>query len=435
MPRSPAALPGGSRVTDFISLGNIAKVYPRSKIRSALRKTGREGQRTRELPDYIIVYYILMLAFFPTAAYKEVLRMLLDGLQWLFGPHVAKVTATSAITQARQRIGPEPLKELYNQMVKPIATEKTRGATYREWSVHALDGTLVDVPDTKENAEFFGKHTNQNQAEAGYPKLRAVSLVECGTHVIHATELGWFRKHKQEDDREDDGGGDDRHSEKYLAGLLLPRFKKDMLTLADRNFFSFEFWCKAVKTGTALCFRIRDDVGVHVTKRLPDGSSLGELVRGSSKRCQVRLVEYTTKGSNEVVRLLTTILDHRKAPAKQLAILYHERWEIETTYKELKRHLNLSRITLRSKTPELIQQEFWGLLLTHYAVRGVMHEAALKADEDPDRISFTHSVNVIRRHIPRFGSFPPSTDSFRDNRGDTDAACFVQQGAAQASLQ
>ena len=417
MSRTPATLSSDIRLSDFVSLGNLAKVYPKSAIRAALRKTGREGERERELPDFITVYYILMLSFFPTAAYKEVLRVLLDGLQWLLGPHVAKVTVTSAVTQARQRIGPEPLKELYDRIVKPIATDKTRGARYRRWTVHALDGTLVDVPDTKANRDFFGKASNQNQADAGYPKLRAVSLVECGTHAIHGTELGWLKKRVEQEEEQPRKGKagsknseDDRHSERYLASLLLAKFSEGMLVLADRGFFSFSLWCRAAETGAALCWRIKDDVHVEIEKRLPDGSNLCVIKRGV-KEVQVRLIEYEIEGSTDVIRLLTNVLEHGDARAKELALLYHERWEIETTYRELKKHLNLSRITLRSKTPELVQQEFWGLLLVHYAVRGVMHEAALEADEDPDRISFTHSLNVIRRHLPRFGSFPPSIDS------------------------
>ena len=192
MPRPPAALPSDIRPTDFITLGVLGKVFPRSKIREALRKTGKEGLRDRDLPDYFVFYYVLMMIFYPTAAYKEVLRCVLEGLQWLFGPHVSHVTTTSAITQGRQRIGAEPLKEIYDQVVKPIATAETKGAHFGKWSVHAMDGTLIDVPDTQENREFFGKSSNHIQEEAGYPKLRAASLVECGTHVIHATELGWL---------------------------------------------------------------------------------------------------------------------------------------------------------------------------------------------------------------------------------------------------
>lgn len=410
MPRPPAALPSDVRTTDFISLGVIGRIFPRRKIRAALRKTGRQGQRDRDLPDYILFYYVLMMIFYPTAAYKEVMRCLLDGLQWLFGPHVAHVTTTSAITQGRQRIGAEPFREIYNQVVKPIATQATKGAHFRKWQVHALDGTLIDVPDTAENRDFFGKSSNQNQGEAGHPKLRAVSLVECGTHVIHATELGWFKKRdKADQEKHPDWDFTDRHSERYLAGLLLPKFKTGMLILADRGFFSFELWCAAAATGAELCWRIKDDVGMSIKKRLPDGSYLVAITRGN-KETEARLIEYEVAGSKEVFRLLTTITDHRKALAKSLALLYHERWEIETTYKELKKHLNLSRITLRSKTPELVKQEFWALVLTHFAVRGVMHEAALEAGEDPDGISFTHSLNVIRRHLPRFGSFPPCTD-------------------------
>lgn len=425
MPRPPAELPRGIRPTDHVSLGVLGKAFPKSKIRAALKKTGREGQRDRDLPDYILFYYVLLMIFYPKAAYKEVVRCLLDGLQWLYGPHKVEVTTTSAITQGRQRLGVEPFREIYSQVVKPIAKAETKGAHFGKWSVHAIDGTLVDLPDTEDNREYFGKSSNQNSAEAGYPKLRAVSLVECGTHVIYATELGWFKKRTEAQNNEHpDWDKTARHSEKYLASLLLPMFKKGMIILADRGFFSFELWCNAAATDAELCWRIKDDVGVNILKMLPDKSYLVTLKR-EKKQIEARLIEYTIAGSDEVFRLLTTITDHREADAKSLAWLYHERWEIESTYKELKKHLNLSRITMRSKTPELVQQEFLALVLVHFAVRGLMHEAALEADVDPDEISFSHSVNVIRRNLPRFGHFPPEEDSQTHYPRDNDAASFV----------
>lgn len=407
MPRSPSVLPEGVRSTDFVSLGLMGKVYSKRLVRSVLKKTNTEGKRDRDLPDFLTFYYVLMLILYPKANYLEVMRLVRDGLQWLFGPHLDPVTATSAVTQARQRLGAQPFKEIYDQVVKPIATEKTRGAHYRRWKLHALDGTLVDVVDTKENREFFGKTSNQNSNEAGYPKLRAVSIVECGTHSLHATELGWFKKRNSVQVKQHpEWDHTARHSERYLAKQLLHEFQIGMLIFADRGFFSFNLWCDAASTGADLCWRIKDDVGVKVIKELSDGSCLVSIVR-EKKEIKCRLIEYEVKGGEERYRLLTTILDCRQAPAKELALQYHERWEIETTYKEMKIHLNLSRITLRSKVPELVHQEFWALLLSHFAVRTMMHEAALEVDEDPDNISFTHTVNVIRRNSPRFGAFSP----------------------------
>ncbi|WP_153023181.1 IS4 family transposase, partial [Sphingobium sp. 22B] len=186
-----------------------------------------------------------------------------------------------------------------------------------------------------------------------------------------ATELGWFKKRTEAQNNEHpDWDKTARHSEKYLASLLLPMFKKGMIILADRGFFSFELWCNAAATDAELCWRIKDDVGVNILKMLPDKSYLVTLKR-EKKQIEARLIEYTIAGSDEVFRLLTTITDHREADAKSLAWLYHERWEIESTYKELKKHLNLSRITMRSKTPELVQQEFLALVLVHFAVRGL----------------------------------------------------------------
>jgi hypothetical protein len=187
--------------------------------------------------------------------------------------------------------------------------------------------------------------------------------------------------------------------------------------LADRQFFGFELWRQACDTGAAMLWRIKKNLRLPCATRLPDGSYLSHCYacerdrRHKTGGVPVRVIEYRldgVAGAEPLYRLVTTILDPDQAPARELAALYHERWEIETALDELKTHLRGARIVLRSKTPDLVRQEFYGLILAHFAVRGLMHEAALRADEDPDRLSFLHAVRVVRRKLAAFAALPPS---------------------------
>lgn len=187
-----------------------------------------------------------------------------------------------------------------------------------------------------------------------------------------------------------------------------------MLCLADRGFFGFAVWALASATGADLVWRVKKNLILPCEERLSDGSYLGSVYassrdrRRSSGGRRVRVIEYTLEGGAERYRLITTILDEQRAPAADLAGLYHERWEIETAFDELKTHLRGRQIVLRSQKPELVEQEFCGLLLAHYAIRGLMHEAAQQAEVDPDRLSFVHSLRVVRRKLPAFAALPPS---------------------------
>src|SRR5579859_172596 len=206
-------------------------------------------------------------------------------------------------------------------------------------------------------------------------------------------------------------------SETVLAAEVVPSLGSGVLCLADRLFSNHRLWSAAKQNGADLLWRVPLQFNFAPTKALSDGSFLSTLRpsdkdrRAGSRPVVVRVIDYHLKGVENVeplYRLITTIVDADSAPASELAALYHQRWEIETALDELKTHLRGSRIVLRSKTPELVEQEFYGLLLSHYAIRSLMHEAALKADEDPDRISFRHSVRVVQRSISRGGAIPPS---------------------------
>jgi len=400
MSRTVASLPAGSRITDYISLGVVAKTFPLEKIRASLAATGKESVRQRDLPAHVVVYYVIALALYMQSSYREVLRCLLEGIQWLVEPGAGiNVAGNSGISQARTRLGWEPVRQLHDEVVRPVAVAATKGAWYRAWRLISVDGSTLDVADEKGNNEAFGR-PGASRGESAYPKIRFVSLVENGTHVLFGSRMADYAT-----------------SEVALAKTVLPSLGKGMLCLADRGFFGFEMWKQAAATGADLLWRVRKNIHLPCEQRLPDGSYLSRIYpsqqdqRRGRKGIVVRVIEYRlegVEGAEPLYRLATTILDHELAPAAELAALYHERWEIETAFDELKTHLRGAHIVLRSKTPDLVRQEFYGLLMAHFAVRGLMHEAALRADQDPDRLSFLHAVRVVRRKMAAFGAIPPS---------------------------
>jgi len=400
MARTVALLPAGSRITDYISLGVVAKTFPPDKVRAVLAATGKESVRQRDLPAHVVVYYVIALALYMQSSYREVLRCLLEGIQWLAGPSEGiHVAGNSGVSQARTRLGWEPLKQLYDAVVKPIAEAATKGAWYRSWRLVSIDGSTLDIADEKENSEAFGR-PGASRGTSAYPQIRFVSLVENGTHVLFGSRMADYAT-----------------SEAVLAKAVLTSLCKGMLCLADRAFFGFEMWRQAATKGADLLWRVRKNILLPCEERLPDGSYLSRIYptqqdqRRRRNGVVVRIIEYRlegVEGADPLYRLATTILDHELAPAAELAALYHDRWEIETAFDELKTHLRGAHIVLRSKTPDLVRQEFYGLLMAHFAVRGLMHEAALHAHEDPDRLSFLHAVRIVRRKMASYGAIPSS---------------------------
>jgi hypothetical protein len=330
---------------------------------------------------------------------REVLRCLLEGLRWLWGAEAVKVAGKSGISQARSRLGEVPLRRLYEELVQPVATRASKGAWYRGWRLASLDGTCLDVAETEENRAAFGM-PGTSRGGSAFPQLRLVALVENGTHVLFGARLGCLAE-----------------GETTLAHAVLGALPPGMLCLADRQFFGHALWQRAASTGADLLWRVKGNLRLPRETALPDGSYLTTVYPSEADRrhrtggVQVRAVEYRLEGvadAEPLYRVVTSILDPQQAPAAELAALYHERWEIEVALAELKTGLRGARVVLRSKTPALVRQEVWGLLLAHFAVRGLMHEAALKADEDPDRLSFSHAVRVVRRKVPLFAALSPS---------------------------
>jgi Insertion element 4 transposase N-terminal/Transposase DDE domain len=402
MARAIAELPSGSRITDYVSLGVIAKTFPLAQILAILKAAEKSSVRQRDLPAHVVVYYVIALALYMQSSYREVLRCLLEGIQWLRDPSATiKVAGKSGISQARTRLGWEPFRQLHDEVVKPIAVPATKGAWYRAWRLVSLDGSTLDVADEKVNEDAFGR-PGASRGSSAYPQIRFVSLVENGTHVLFGSQIDAYAT-----------------GEITLAKTVLPSLRKGMLCLADRNFFGYQLWKQARATGADLLWRVKKNMRLTCEKRLPDGSYLSRIYpserdwRHTTNGIVVRVIDYQlegVEGAEPIYRLGTSILDHAKGPAQELAALYHERWEIETALDELKTHLRGAKIVLRSKTPDLVRQEFYGFLMAHFAIRGLMHEAALKAKQDPDRLSFLHAVRVVRRKLPVFSSIPPSAE-------------------------
>jgi hypothetical protein len=402
MARTIAELPSGSRITDYVSLGVISKTFPLAKIMAILKATEKSSIRQRDLPAHVVVYYVIALALYMQSSYREVLRCLLEGIQWLRDPSATiKVAGKSGISQARTRVGWEPFRQLHDEVVKPIAVPATKGAWYGSWRLVSLDGSTLDVADEKVNEDAFGR-PGSSRGSSAYPQIRFVSLVENGTHVLFGSQMDTYAT-----------------GEITLAKTVLPCLRKGMLCLADRQFFGYELWKQAQATRADLLWRVKKNMRLACEERLDDGSYLSRIYpserdwRHKTNGIVVRVIDYQlegVEGAEPIYRLVTSILDHSKAPAQEMAALYHERWEIETALDELKTHLRGAKIVLRSKTPDLVRQEFYGLLMAHFAIRGLMHEAALKAKEDPDRLSFLHAVRVVRRKLPVFSAIPPSAE-------------------------
>lgn len=396
------------RFSAGISVGVLTRIFHRDLVDEVLLQTRSTEQRTRLLPARVMVYYVLAMCLFYQDAYEEVLRKLINGLRFLGNwSDDWHVPTTSAISQARQRLGEPALAELFDRVAVPLARPGTRGGWFCGRRLMAVDGVMFDVPDTEENLKAFGK-TGSGRHISPFPQVRMVGLAECGTHAVVAAAFDARTVYERE-----------------LLSRILTMFEPGMIVLADRGFFSYDLWKAAAATGADLLWRLSDSVKIPVLQRLPDGSYRSELLpprvksdlaKGHQRRVRdqdrlpIRVVEYVVTnrgGSPETIRLITTIMNPVGASAVELAAAYQQRWEIELTLDEVETHQMAKTKELRSRTPELVRQEIWALLLAHYAVRSFMREAADDLDIDTDRLSFTRSIQVIRRQVLNQAGFSP----------------------------
>lgn len=403
------------RLTDRISLGVLAEALSRDVIEDVLLETGRREKRSRLLPAHVMVRFCQAMCLFFDDDYEEVMRKLVGSLKSMASWRGNwKVPSTAAITQARQRLGAEPLRVLFERTAVPVAGRGTRGAWLGPRRLMSIDGFLLDVPATDENWKEF---SNRSGATEGcFPQVLVLALAECGSHALVGAGLG-------------SGTCDER----ALAKQIIPRIEPDMLVTADRNFYSFALWQRFRETDADLLWRVAATLGLPVVSSLPDGSYLSIIfspnIRGRRRDdllrrarngenidpdhgCLIRVVEYDIPdreggGSDEIIRVITSILDPAEATAEELAAAYHERWECEGLIDEVKTHQRGPAKILRSKSPDMVYQEIWAFLLTHHEIRRLMCRAADEIGEDPDRLSFMRSLRVVRRHVTGQADFSP----------------------------
>ena len=405
MPRAGQVRPPtDERLSDRIAIGLLTRVFPPAVVDAAVAAAGRSEVRSRLLPARVTVYYVLAMCLFSGQGYEEVMRLLAGGLEWLGRWRRGwSVPSTAAIAKARARLGPEPLRELFERVVRPLAAESTQGSWYRGLRVVSMDGTTLDLADTAENDARFGRPGSaRGEGRSAFPQVRLVGLGECGTHAVFAAALGPYSS-----------------AEKTLAAGVLPKLQGDMLLLADRGFAGYELWVAAAGTGAQLLWRATATFALPVLELLADGSYLSRLLPGKGTRLHragagpvtVRVLEYAIDDgrapAGERYRLITTLLDPGRAPAAELAGLYAQRWEFENALDEIKTHQRGAGLVLRSRSPDGVEQEVWGFLLVHWAIRDLMHTAALDAEIDPDRVSFTRALRLARRTVTEQAAFSP----------------------------
>jgi hypothetical protein len=404
----------GGRLTDWVSLGVLAAFVPRDAVEDAVAVTGKQARRAGgKLPPHVMVYLVMALALFADEDYEEVAEQLTEALSgWGCWDEGWSMPTSGGITQARQRLGEEPLRELFAQVAVPVAEEDTAGAFLGAWRLMAIDGFEWDVPATAANVAAFGLHGARSEGgQPAFPKARVVSISECGSHAVVAAAIGATM-----------GKGT---GEQVLARQLWPQLEQGWLLLADRNFYNWNDWCTAADTGAALLWRVKSPwTLLPVLEELGDGSFRSVLVqpklKGTAREAvieaaargedldpgagrPVRVIEYQVPGrgarKDETVTLITTITRAAQAPAAALARGYHQRWEHETGNRQLKTYLRGPARVLRSRSPALVRQEIYGYLLTHYAISALTCTAATNAGIDPDRVKFRRTVRIVRRRV------------------------------------
>jgi hypothetical protein len=400
----------------------LEAALPDAAVEDVIERTGARERRRRVLPTHLVVTLVVAMGLWAAESMRHALATVVDGWHEArerragslgagavdpAGRPRWRLPSTAAIVRARRRVGARLFRELFHAVAGPIATPATPGAFLGGLRLMAVDGTTLDVADTPENARAFGRPTT-HRGPGAFPQVRAVALIETGTHVLCDVVLRPFR------------GG-----EAPAARHLLRSVGPSMLLLWDRGFHGYDMIQRTRTRGADFLGRTKANVVLPPEEDLPDGSYLSTLYPSAKARRHrtgglvVRVVEYaldTPAGpGRERYRLLTSLLDPAAFPAPTLAATYHERWEIETALDEVKVHQWAHPRPLRSHRPREVVQEVYGLLLAHLAIRTLMYQAALQDGVDPDRLSFTGALRVLRRAIPRAQRTPPKGRPFFAN--------------------
>lgn len=386
----------------------IETAIPAEAINLAIANTQTQEERKRSLPAELVVSLVIAMSLWSRDSMRDVLKNLVDGLSeaWVKVGKYWRVPCKSAITQARQRLGTRVMSQLFHQLVKPMATTETLGAFLNGLRIVVIDGSCFDVPDSEENARVFRRPNSRPGTFAAFPKVRLVILVEAGTHIIFDALMCPYRI-----------------GERERALRLLRSVHNGMLLMWDRGLHSYAMVHTTVYQGCDYVGRIPANVKFFAEKPLEDGSYLSRIYPSGKLRkkgCQpliVRVIEYTiehpqTPTEQLTYRLITSLLDIEKFPAELLAKEYHTRWEVENTFDELKIHLLGRKTHIRSQKPREVVQEVYGWLLGHWSIRLLMFQAATKSGVPPLRLSFTGTLRVIRRAIPKFQDLQPQEFPF-----------------------
>lgn len=359
-------------------LGALTPLVPFELVDALLQEARRMQQRVRRLPSRVGVYLVLAMVLFPQAGLVGVWQALVAGL-----PSPVAACSEKALRDLRRRVGVEPIRALFDTVCGPLSRPGMAGVTYRRWRTVAFDGCAsFKVPDSAANRGFFGRRAN-GHGELAYPMLMLMALVETGTRAVLGAVFG-----------------PDTVSELDYAARLFPLLGADMLVLADRAFDADAFLIALAETEVQFCIRFRTSRRPPVVAVLPDGSFLtvieGRTLRVVRATVAARLVDGTAVADTWC--LITTLTCHRTDPARQLLALYHERWEIETTFLAL-RHTLCGRPVLRSGDPDGIAQEMWAHLCVYQVLRTIMADAAASAAIDPDRAGFTTALHAARLSV------------------------------------
>lgn len=371
-------------------------------ITEAIAETNSQEKRHRLLPTHLIIALIIALNFWSKDSIVDVLKNLVQGLScsWIPKGFRSPTPSKSSISEARQRVGCAVMTRLFEKLARPMATVETPSAFLKGLRWMAIDGTVFDLPDTKDNGRVFGYPGSRKGTKAAFPKARLVILVELGTHLITDALLSPYRI-----------------GERVRAIKLLRSVELGMLLTWDRGLYSFKMVKATLDRQCHMLGRIPKNVKFPRVHELPDGSYLSWINpdRKSKKkgatRIQVRVIEYMIleQGEEVIYRLITDLMDYELFPSLLLADEYHWRWEVENTLSEFKTHLNSRKTPIRSKKPKLVVQEIYGWLLAHWAIRSLIFRASSTIEQSPLQFSFTGTLRILRRAISQFQQALPSS--------------------------